>query len=210
MQTREETFLSPTATFALTAILASMLGVVDWASGYELQFFVFYFIPVAIAGWTCGAKRGYVIAVLSAGVWFAADMFSGHPYTHVSLAVWNTTIRLVSFLVIAFAVARIRALLKQERSISDTLEKTLSEVKTLTGLLPICAGCKKIRNDQGYWQQSEEYISKHTRAEFTHGLCQECMRKTLREAGIPDDVTGQTAGGDSPTCADADFGTPQH
>jgi hypothetical protein len=204
MQTRDETFLSPTSTFAWAAILTAMLGVVDWASGYELQFFVFYFIPVAIAGWTCGAKRGYVIAVLSAVVWLAADIFSGQRYTHVSFAVWNTTIRLLAFLVLAFTVARIRTLLKQERSISDELEKTLSEVKTLTGLLPICAGCKKIRNDQGYWQQIEDYISKHTSAKFTHGLCQECMQKTLREGGIPDDVTDQTAGGDASTRADAD------
>ena len=209
MQTRDEIFVSPTTTFAWAAVLTAMLGVIDWASGYELQFFVFYFIPIAIAGWTCGAKRGYVIAVLSAGTWFASDLFSGHPYTHVSFAVWNTAIRLIAFLVLTFSVARIRALLKQERTISDELEKTLSKVKTLTGLLPICAWCKKIRNDQGYWQQIEDYISKHTSAEFTHGLCQECLRKTLREAGIPDDVTEQTAGSDSSTRADAGFGTPQ-
>ena len=189
MEKRNETFLSPVATFVATIVFVGMLGIVDWASGYELQFFIFYFVPIAIAGWTCGARRAYIVGVVSAGVWFAADYFSAHPYTHISYAMWNTAIRLVAFLVLAFAVTRIRALLNQERRISGQLEKTLSEVKTLTGLLPICAWCKKIRNDQGYWQQLEEYISKHTDAEFTHGLCQECMRKTLKEAGIPDDVT---------------------
>jgi hypothetical protein len=49
-------------------------------------------------------------------------------------------------------------------------------VKTLSGLLPICAGCKKIRDDKGYWQKVEIYIQRYSNAEFTHGCCPECMR----------------------------------
>jgi len=52
-----------------------------------------------------------------------------------------------------------------------------AEVRTLSGLLPICAGCKKIRDDQGYWSQIEVYISKHSEAEFTHGLCPDCAER---------------------------------
>lgn len=57
------------------------------------------------------------------------------------------------------------------------LQKTLKEVKTLTGLLPICASCKKIRDDKGYWSQIESYIMKHSNAEFSHGICPECAQK---------------------------------
>jgi DNA-binding response OmpR family regulator len=56
------------------------------------------------------------------------------------------------------------------------LEKALAEVKTLRGLIPICASCKKIRDDKGYWNQIEAYISKHTDAVFTHGLCPDCEK----------------------------------
>lgn len=56
------------------------------------------------------------------------------------------------------------------------LQRALSHVKTLNGLLPICAGCKKIRDDKGYWQQVEIYIKRHSDAEFTHGFCPDCMR----------------------------------
>lgn len=52
-----------------------------------------------------------------------------------------------------------------------------SEIKRLRGMLPICSSCKKIRNDHGYWQQIEEYITHHSEAEFTHGLCPACMNK---------------------------------
>ena len=54
-------------------------------------------------------------------------------------------------------------------------------VKELSGILPICANCKKIRDDDGYWQDVAVYISKHTNAEFTHGLCKECTIKLYPE-----------------------------
>ncbi len=57
------------------------------------------------------------------------------------------------------------------------LEEALARVSTLSGLLPICANCKKIRNDHGYWEQVEEYIETHTDAKFSHGVCPECARK---------------------------------
>lgn len=56
------------------------------------------------------------------------------------------------------------------------LQEAAANIKTLSGLLPICAGCKKIRDDQGTWSQIETYISQHTEAEFSHGLCPECQK----------------------------------
>jgi DNA-binding response OmpR family regulator len=63
------------------------------------------------------------------------------------------------------------------RRSNDDLQKALKEVKVLRGLIPICASCKKIRNDGGFWQQLEEYLGEHSEAEFSHGLCQPCIRK---------------------------------
>ena len=57
------------------------------------------------------------------------------------------------------------------------LQDALSKVKQLSGLLPICASCKKIRDDQGYWNQIEEYIRNHSEADFSHGLCPPCLEK---------------------------------
>ena len=55
----------------------------------------------------------------------------------------------------------------------------------LSGLLPICAGCKKIRDDQGYWREVEQYLQQHTHAEFSHGLCPDCMRRLYPEYAGP-------------------------
>jgi len=57
------------------------------------------------------------------------------------------------------------------------LKESLAEIKTLSGLLPICAWCKKIRDDAGYWQKLETFIGKHSGAEFSHSICPECLRE---------------------------------
>lgn len=64
---------------------------------------------------------------------------------------------------------------------NKALEKAMAEVRTLSGLLPICANCKKIRDDQGYWEQIEVYLSEHSKAQFSHGICPDCLRKLYPE-----------------------------
>lgn len=61
------------------------------------------------------------------------------------------------------------------------LENSLKEIKTLQGFLPICASCKKIRDDKGYWNQIEAYISDHSEAKFTHAICPDCFKKLYPE-----------------------------
>lgn len=80
------------------------------------------------------------------------------------------------------------------RAKQNKLQEALSEVKTLSGLLPICASCKKIRDDRGYWEQIEVYIEDHSNAAFSHGICPECVRKLYPEIadkiGLMDDDPG--------------------
>ena len=59
----------------------------------------------------------------------------------------------------------------------ERLEEALLQIRTLKGLLPICASCKKIRDDGGYWNQLETYIQDHTDAEFSHGICPQCAHR---------------------------------
>jgi len=71
--------------------------------------------------------------------------------------------------------------LKNQRDIleqrNQELEKALAEIKVLKGIIPICAHCKKIRDDQGYWNQLEVYITEHSDAMFSHGICPACMKE---------------------------------
>jgi PAS domain S-box-containing protein len=72
---------------------------------------------------------------------------------------------------------------EREQLISE-LQDALAEVKTLSGLLPICAQCKKIRDDNGYWNQIEVFIQSHSDAEFTHSFCPDCMKRLYPEVSI--------------------------
>ena len=63
----------------------------------------------------------------------------------------------------------------------EELRAALDHIKTLQGFLPICSFCKKIRDDKGYWSQVESYISHHTDAQFSHGICPECLKKNYPE-----------------------------
>ena len=76
---------------------------------------------------------------------------------------------------------------KEREKVIEELKIALSEVKKLSGLLPICSHCKKIRDDEGYWNQIESYISKHSDAKFSHGICQECLKKYYPDLGLDGD-----------------------
>jgi DNA-binding response OmpR family regulator len=70
---------------------------------------------------------------------------------------------------------------RQQQTLISQLEEALAEIKTLKGCIPICATCKKIRDDEGFWNHLEAYISKHTDATFTHGICPTCLEQAKTE-----------------------------
>ena len=149
-----------------------------------MNFFVFYFLPVSIAAWYVGKNASLLIGVLSALSWFGSDILSGHSHSLHFYAVWNTLIRLVAFVTIGILLYKIRQLLEDQRRLSEDLQQSISEIKVLETFLPICCQCKKIKDQEGNWQQMEEYISNHTNTLFSHGYCPECYKKIMAEAGL--------------------------
>jgi len=79
------------------------------------------------------------------------------------------------------------------------LEKALTEIKTLEGIIPICANCKKIRDDKGYWERVEVYIHKHSEAQFSHGICPECFQKLYPEFWEDEDSEKEEVGPEQST-----------
>lgn len=90
-------------------------------------------------------------------------------YTLIIISVF-----LLTTLIIFFSL-KIDKSAKERKKLILKLQTTLDEVKTLQGFLPICANCKKIRDDKGYWNHIEGYIQRHTEAKFSHGMCPECL-----------------------------------
>ncbi len=82
-------------------------------------------------------------------------------------AIWTTAV---------LSLQRRKIIVEREQALRDR-EQALENLKILHGLIPICASCKKIRDDEGYWNEVADYISEHSEAEFTHGICSECVKK---------------------------------
>jgi hypothetical protein len=162
-----------------------ILGVADWQTGYEINFFVFYFLPVCIAAWLYGSGVSVFVSIVCAGVWAYADKLAGHSYSSTYFFVWNTLVRLTAFIAIGFSIRKIFLLLKAEKENSQQLKSALAELRVLESFLSICCVCKKIRNEDGQWQQLESYISTHSDTTFSHGYCPECAKKAFEDIGLP-------------------------
>jgi len=165
------------------ACLASVLaiGAVDYGVVEQLEFHLFYFLPIALAAWSAGWVQGYAVAAAAAAVWLGSDLLSRHEAVFWSYRSWNTILELASFLIIAYAAARLRDDLDEQKRLAGELKDALNQVKQLKGLLPICAWCKRVRDDQGYWHQVEAYVSDHTDAVFSHGMCPECQEREMAQ-----------------------------
>lgn len=170
----------------MVAIIAgvAVIGGLDWVTGYELSFFVFYFIPISFAAWRLGLPAALLTVALSGTSWFFADLFAGHSYTTILYEIWSTMTRFAAFIAIGWSVARMRQMLDHERQIAEKLRQALSEIKVLENFLPICAECKKIRDKDGQWQELEEYIGEHSNTQFSHGYCPECAKRAIEEVGL--------------------------
>ena len=69
----------------------------------------------------------------------------------------------------------------EHKQVREELQKAIAEIKTLRGVIPICSYCKKIRNDAGAWDVMESYLNEHTDAEFSHGVCPDCLEMQMAE-----------------------------
>ena len=186
MKTRLPTWLWVTMTVASVFVL----GCVDWITGYELHFFVFYFLPVMAGAWFVGLEFSIALAVLSGLVWYGADFLAGNTHSSPFVAVWNTGVRFVSFLLIGWPVSQMRSARDRESETAVSLKRVLSEVKVLETFLPICAECKKIRNDKGEWQKLEVYIGQHAGTQFSHGYCPDCFHKAMETMETSSETDG--------------------
>ena len=110
------------------------------------------------------------------GLDVGADGYLIKPISNKELAA-----RVHSIIRIKRAEDALREKEKEQQKLISELQEALAEIKTLKGFIPICATCKKIRDDEGYWNQLEAYISKHTDAVFSHGMCPECAEKYREE-----------------------------
>jgi glucose-6-phosphate-specific signal transduction histidine kinase len=107
----------------------------DFITGYEFGFFIFYFIPVSISAWFNGRQAGLLMGCMSAVCWYLSDFYSHHPYSKSFLIYWEMWIRWITFLTTAFTVSKIRELMEREKQLKIELTKVIKDNDELRELL---------------------------------------------------------------------------
>lgn len=106
--------------FIISVILVILFGVLDYVTGYEIAFSIFYLQPVSLASWFGKRSHAVIVCILSAATWLIADIYGGNTNIHLVIPVWNSIVRLAFFLISAFSLLEIKRLLDLERTFART------------------------------------------------------------------------------------------
>jgi len=153
-----------------------VIGYVDYATGYELRMELFYLFPICYVTWFVGQRIGILFSVLSIISLVYSDFAAGKKYSSFAVEFWNVAMYFV-FYVMVTLLLKLRISLQQRENLLEELDNALRQNEELSGMLPICANCKKFRDDQDYRHEVESYMGKHTSREFSQSLCTECAVK---------------------------------
>jgi predicted signal transduction protein with EAL and GGDEF domain len=108
------------AVVAIATVALAVVGLLDYLTGFEISFGLFYLVPVCTVGWYHGRRAGIVFACLSSVVWYGVELAGGYPYHHALIPVWNAAVRFGFFVIIALLVAALRGRLAAERRLART------------------------------------------------------------------------------------------
>ena len=164
----------------ISMIILLAIGILQTITGTRITMAPFYLIPIVLVTLRSTRTAGLLTATVCGVMWISMDVRSP-GYLFLWLDAWNNLLRVGVFVSVALVLARLKGDMIREMKLNADLQSALDEVKQLSGLLPICAWCKRIRDDEGTWQQIETYITVHSEADFTHGICPDCARKHQAE-----------------------------
>lgn len=171
------------STISLYLACGSLMGMIflwDLSIAPGVAMGVSYVVVVLISLWF-PRKRITIIIGVACSVLIIAAAFCKPAALEMWKVVFNRSLALFAIWVtVLLGLQRKVTEEKREMALRER-EKTLEDMRVLRGLLPICASCKKIRDDHGYWTQIELYIRQHSEADFSHGICPDCAKKYYSE-----------------------------
>ena len=156
---------------------------VDIVSPPEVDFSAFYLLPVIWVTWCRGTHEGLAMAMVCGVGWYIHALLSGRFASSEWYRLWDALNKQISYLLGAWAVGALRREVLSQQSLNQKLQSSMAEVRELKGLLPVCAWCHNIRDDQGEWHPMEVFIQQRTGASATHGICPSCLAKENPELG---------------------------
>jgi len=164
----------------IALVILISIGVLQDVTGTRITMAPFYLIPIALVTLRSSRTAGLLTSIVCGVMWISMDVRSP-GYLFLWLDAWNNLLRVGVFVSSSLLLSRLKGDMIREMKLNAELQAALAEVHQLSGLLPICAWCKRIRDDDGNWQQIESYITVHSEADFTHGICPDCAQKHQRQ-----------------------------
>ena len=159
---------SDTKTILICLILTIVIFIIDLLTPLGVSAGIPYILVILISLWAHRIKLPYYWAIGGSTLTIIGFFLSPNGGE-----LWKS---LINRSLVIFAIWAVAILSVQRKIIYEEKEKALLEIKVLKGFLPICASCKKIRDDQGRWNRIESYISDRSEAKFSHGICPECAK----------------------------------
>lgn len=156
---------------------------IDVISPPEVDFSAFYLVPVIWLTWCRGTREGLFMALFCGVGWYLHAILSGRYASSEWYRLWDALNKQIAYLLAAWAVGALRREVLVQQSLNQKLQDSMAEVRELKGLLPVCAWCHNIRDDQGEWHTMEVFIQQRTGASATHGICPSCLEKADPELG---------------------------
>jgi hypothetical protein len=161
-------------------LIMVMILLMDLAIPLGIAMGVSYIAVVLLSLWSPQRRFTILVAVI-ASVFTIGAFFWKPPVAEMWKVISNRVLALfVIWITASLGLQRKTTEENREKAVRER-EKALEDVRILRGFLPICASCKRIRDDQGYWTQIEGYIKANSEADFTHGICPECAKKLYPE-----------------------------
>ncbi len=175
---------------AVSLISLVLVSYIDWYTGYEELFFIFYFVPVAFCAWRLSQAATVMMAVLAGVGWFITDWWSGHVYSQEWLRYWNGFICFLAFALLGLIMHRWQRSLQEQRKAREELARALEEIRRSTEeirklqgqLQVVCAWTKRIKID-GRWISFDEFLTSKLHVSVSHGISPEAyeeIKKSLR------------------------------
>ena len=168
----------PWRAYPLAVVFVATATALMWAlqSTLHHSFLVFFIAAITITALAGGRGPAVLAILLSMLSYSSVSVLAGGAkfgWQQIEIEI----VLLVASSTIAWLAIRQQEARNRLAAVVVELQKALEEVRTLRGMIPICASCKNIRDDQGYWIALERYIQERTYAKFTHGMCRECILK---------------------------------
>ncbi len=173
-------FLTRSRVLLVSLLTQVVVGFTDYATGYDLNLDVLYFIPISISAWYLRRRDVFISAILGGLTWGYADIRAGHLYSNPAYWYWNVLVSFSSLLILGLVINRLAINLREQAEARRKLEKTLAElqqsaaeVQKLQGQLQVvCAWTKRIRV-AGKWMTFEEFLKNQLHLQLSHGISPE-------------------------------------